>query len=242
MAEAEPMPSPPTTPPAKPRRWRKWIALFGAVLLVLLIIALILPTAASTSFGRSILVGQINRRLNGHVEIADISIGWFSRTRADGVVVFDNEGRQIAQLPHFESSLTLLGAICGRFTSAQADAQGLDFVVSRQADGTLNWEHLADRSWRISFLNLAGPVMLDHLRITWEDRSPQNKPPAYLAADRLEMTPANESGHSLPEFRFGGDVQITASTGRRDIHCEGRFPFDFRDGIPIPMDRGTVKP
>ncbi|MDB5302171.1 MAG: hypothetical protein JWO87_3834, partial [Phycisphaerales bacterium] len=143
----QPVPDPQGKKPAGPaprkRRWVRRVAIIAGVLLLLiaLLIALI-PTIASTGAARSYVVKTVNERLNGKVEIADWSIGWTSGIKADGIRVFDEQNRQILEIPHVSTQLSLLGAARGQYHLGKTVVDGLDFNAERYPDGTLNFAKL----------------------------------------------------------------------------------------------------
>ena len=92
------------------------------------------------------MVGKINDNLNGHVTIADWSLGWTSGIRVDGVKVFDDANRQILELPHFSTKLSLLGAMHGQIHLGNTVVNGLNFFAERFPDGSLNFAKLARTS------------------------------------------------------------------------------------------------
>lgn len=200
-------------PPAIKRR-RRWPWIVGAVLLFLLLLLLLAPTLLSSGAGRALVVGQINQRINGRVEIKDISLGWTSGIRIDGLVMFDSAGRQIMQLPHLSSGLTVLNAIRGNYALGKTQVDGLDVLVSKEPDGSLNWEHLAKSSSPTpagpaapatpaassnapspskppeptKVPQVSGELILSHATITYEDRSASRQPPVYVRSIEADVT------------------------------------------------------
>lgn len=203
-------PTPPSQPAApepvaKPRKRRRWPWVLAVIVLLLLLLVALVPTLVSSGIGRSIVVSQVNQRINGHIEIKDLSLGWTSGIKLDGLVVFDASGRQILQLPHFSTGLTLLHAIRGNYALGHTEIDGLDVLVSREADGTLNWTHLAKSGAAPSSNEppakpqpaepttgnpapaqptkvppVSGDVVVSNASITYEDRSPAAQPPVFL--------------------------------------------------------------
>jgi len=132
--------------PAPKRKRRKWPWIVGGIVLLLVILVALLPTILSSSVGRSIVESEVNSRINGKLQIQDWSLGWFSGISVDGLVINDESNRQILQLPHFSTRLGLLSAIRGKYNIGQTRIEGLDVLVSREADGSLNWAHLSKSS------------------------------------------------------------------------------------------------
>lgn len=205
---------PPTERPTKFRKRRRWLWVVGGIVAVLLLVLVILPTLIGTGLGRSIVVGQVNERINGKIEIKDLSLGWLTPIRVDGLVMFDRSGRQILQLRHLSTGLTLLNAIRGNYKLGMTQIDGLDVLVSREEDGSLNWSHIAHEAPSQSAApqpaggapapaktggpnpsgtegakvpDLEGEIVLDHSTITYEDRSGQNEPTVFLRSLRADI-------------------------------------------------------
>src|SRR5215213_8095149 len=75
-------------PPKKKRR-RRWPLVLLALLLLLALLVVLAPTIAGTAPVRSVILGQVNQRLNGRVDVADWSLGWTSPVSVSGLKVFD---------------------------------------------------------------------------------------------------------------------------------------------------------
>ncbi|MDB5293648.1 MAG: hypothetical protein JWL69_4889, partial [Phycisphaerales bacterium] len=144
----QPVPDPNANKPAQPapkrkKHWGRRIAIiFGALLLLLALLVALIPTIASTGAARSYVVKTINGRLNGRLEIADWSLGWTSGIKADGIRIFDEQSRQILEIPHVSTELSLLGAARGKYHLGKTVIDGLDFNAERYPDGTLNFAKL----------------------------------------------------------------------------------------------------
>jgi len=145
---------------------------------------------ASMGWARSLIVGQINHRLNGRVEVQGWSVGWWTGAKVDGLVVFDNSNRQILELPHLTSGLTIWDLARGKYYLGSTVIEGLDLLVSKEPDGTLNWEHLSKSGTTSSsqgpsekekgsrkLPDVRGEVILKHCRATYEQ---PKAPPMYV--------------------------------------------------------------
>ncbi|HEX4794142.1 MAG TPA: hypothetical protein VH370_10135 [Humisphaera sp.] len=133
---------PAPNPPPK-RRWlRRTLYIVAGLVIVLLLLALLIPTIASTGWVRSIVVGKVNDQLNGKLQIADWSIGWTGGIKADGIKIFDDQNRQILEIPHVSTQLSLLNAIRGKYAIGDTVIQGLDFYLLRDGD-SINFQKLA---------------------------------------------------------------------------------------------------
>ena len=189
------------TPALARRKRRRWPWVVGIILVLLIGLLLTLPTIISSGAGRSIVVSHVNEHLNGRLQVNDWSFGWATGIRLDGLIIDDASGRQILQLRHFSTGLTLLDALRGKFDLGKTEVEGLDILVSREADGALNWTHLAktdsvgsgqkpsapaepsstSKSPEPAKLPMVrGDVVVGNCTITYEDRSAQHQPTVYL--------------------------------------------------------------
>lgn len=162
------------------RRRRPWIG--ASVFLFLLLITLLLPTLLSSSIGRPLLVGYINQQIDGRIEIKDCSLGWLSGMQIRGLLVFDESGRQILQAVRVNTGLTFMNALRGRYRLGDVQANGLDILVSREPDGSINWDGLirSDSSWKQSAKSLTGQFSVENGSSTYEDRFDPAQPPVFL--------------------------------------------------------------
>src|SRR5437016_2746958 len=109
-------PPSPTPPPPRKRRWlRRTLYVLGGLVVLVIILVLLIPTIASMGWVRSIVVGKINDNLNGKVAIADWSIGWTGGIKVDGIKVFDDQNRQVLEIAHVSTQLSLVSAIKGKY-------------------------------------------------------------------------------------------------------------------------------
>ena len=72
---------------------KKWWVTIPAIFLILII--LFLPTFLSTESGKRIIIGMVERKTGGNLEIGNLSLGWFSDQEIDNLQFSDQKGRQI---------------------------------------------------------------------------------------------------------------------------------------------------
>jgi hypothetical protein len=167
-----------TAPPApkKPRRRRRWPFVVGGLLLLLVLLVVLLPTLAGTSPVRSLVLGQVNQRINGRVEVADWSLGWTTPVSVSGLKVFDRNGSQILELPRLTTELKLLDAARGRLHFGKVTVDGLDALVRRDAKGEINFARLVPpgpetpAAGPTTLPDIRGELHLVNCRATFEDQ------------------------------------------------------------------------
>ncbi|CAN5405756.1 hypothetical protein BH10PLA1_BH10PLA1_00080 [soil metagenome] len=148
MSESTPPPAATTSSQPTPalRKKRLWLKiLLGLFIVVILLIALA-PTIISTGAVKSIVLGQVNKNLNGRVEIASWSIGWTSGVRADGIRVFDESNAQIAEVKSASTELSLIGAARGNLALGNTILDTPKFDAKIDKNGKSNFEKLVKHS------------------------------------------------------------------------------------------------
>jgi hypothetical protein len=126
-----------------PRRKRRLILkIAGTVVAVVLLLVLAVPTLLSTGPAVSIILGQVNKQLNGKIQVASLSLGWFTNVKLDGVRVIDSTGAQIAELDHATIQYPLRKAITGNLSFGDIVIQGLSFDAKSDSNGQLNFAKL----------------------------------------------------------------------------------------------------
>ncbi len=124
---------------AAPSRMRWFLSRLAVMLVLLAVLGWFAPWLASQSFVWKPALGFVMPELNGKVEIRQLSLGWLSAVRADGVVLKDDKGAVLAEVLSLKSSKTLYELALnqtdlGKFTVWDPKAN----VVLRR-DGS-NWE------------------------------------------------------------------------------------------------------
>lgn len=101
--------------PEKPHKKRRWLRWLGGLVVLLLLLVLALPTIVSLGPVRSMVLGSVNGKLNGKLEVADLSVGWFSGTRVGGVKIFDKQGILVFEANKVETGASLLSLARGNY-------------------------------------------------------------------------------------------------------------------------------
>lgn len=192
-------PTHPTSPAkSKPRRRRRWPWIVGGLFLMLVLLVVLLPTIASMGFVRSFVVGQINKNLNGRVEIADWSLRWGSGQSITGVKVYDTNGALVIQLDSVRTELSLIDALQGRYELGNTPVTGLVANVRQFADGSINLAKLLkpsepepDKPTRVPYFSVN--ASLHNCRVTFD----------------REATGPGDRPHSVQLTSIEGSVKVT---------------------------------
>src|SRR5262245_24246705 len=132
-----------SAPPPRPKKKRWLLKVLGALLVLIILLVLCAPWIASTAPVRGIVLSQINKNLNGNVQIEDYSVGWTSGIKANGIKVFDAQNNLMLSVPRVSTNLSLLGAIGGNLNLGDTviDVKLDKIVVDK--DGNVNLAELA---------------------------------------------------------------------------------------------------
>jgi len=114
MAESKPKPR---------RRWRKAMLGLGVLLLVLIVLVAAAPTLVNLGLGRGVVVGALERNINGTVSLDRLSLGWFGPQTASGLSVTGADGRTAARID-LGVNAGLLGLLTGRAETLAVDVSG----------------------------------------------------------------------------------------------------------------------
>ncbi|HEX5244538.1 MAG TPA: hypothetical protein VFW23_14845 [Tepidisphaeraceae bacterium] len=196
---SEPTSSDPKAKPAPPPRKRSWVRrvlyVIVALIVILVVVVLLIPTIASTAWVRSIVVNKVNANLNGHIEIASWSLGWFSPLEVSGVKVFDDQNRQVLQIPHVVSHLSFISAIFGKYDIGETTIDGLDFNAIRYADGTLNLAKLAKS----------------------QPANASSSPAAPKSSEKGSATTAKAADQNKSSLQISGELKVTNARGTIEV-------------------------
>jgi hypothetical protein len=85
-------------PKRKRRRGRRILAIFVFLVVLLVILVALAPSLASTAPGRNLILSKTNKRLQGNIALADISLSWFGQCGARDLKVTDPQGREVLRV------------------------------------------------------------------------------------------------------------------------------------------------
>src|SRR3954454_17305101 len=133
---------PPAPKPGRRKRRRRWPFVVLGLVLLLGLLVLLAPTLAGTAPGRSLIVGQVNQRINGRLELGELSLGWATPVRVGGLKLFDKSGVLILELPRLTTELSLMDAARGSLHFGKVTVEGLNALVRRDPQGNINFAQL----------------------------------------------------------------------------------------------------
>jgi hypothetical protein len=134
-------------PKPKKRRLVLWIVIAGVLALVILVA--LLPALLSTGPARRMVLSNVNEKLNGTLDIADWSLGWFSGFRMDAVSLKDSEGQTAAEVKSVSLPATVPALMGGSKTLGTVHANAPRLNVVLLPDGRTNFH--------VIFAQLIGP-------------------------------------------------------------------------------------
>ncbi|MCA9289426.1 MAG: hypothetical protein KDA05_12615, partial [Phycisphaerales bacterium] len=205
MARNAITPSAPKGRKKRRRRLARALLVCFALLLVLLIgLIIALPTIAG-AVAPGIVQDSLNPRLNGRIEVRDVSVRWLragSPVQTASVEVFDRSGTSIAQVT-LKSQAGLLDFLGGIGDLGEIVVSGRADVV-RHADGTTNLERV------FAPLTQGQPTPPEPTRTGEPPRLPPNLA-AVLRIDAITGTFLDESRD--PPLR----VALESLTGQVDV-------------------------
>jgi len=115
------------TAPIKPRKKRRFLKFMLVCFVLLVGIIAAAPYIASTKSGANALLGMLNRQIQGHVDVKDVSLSWTGPIELRGVEVTDPEDRVVLASQTISMQKGLAGLITaplhlGRITADNPDA------------------------------------------------------------------------------------------------------------------------
>ncbi len=96
------------------RRW--WWRVALAVVLLLLVLVAAAPTLVSSGLGTRLVLSFVNGSIPGTMEIDDLSLGWFSATRVEGLRLRDPDGQVVASVKRIDAGDASLRRVLGAYT------------------------------------------------------------------------------------------------------------------------------
>lgn len=229
MAENTPSPSQPDSSdagasqapkPAPRRRRRLWLkALVGLVLLLVLVVIL-LPTIASTSVVRGMVLRQVNQSLRGQADIQDWSLGWLTGVDVKNIRLMDEQGAVVLSVGRVRSTASLAGLIRGNLDLGQVLIDDPDLAnVIVGPDGITNIQRILGldqpSEGQITVPDLKGTVTVSNLR--GRIVTPDVSQPFHIEPSKLSVTIDDINGPIRHDIKLGcragdgplGTIQIS---------------------------------
>ena len=119
-------------PPRKRRRWLRWLIVLLVLLAVLLAAA---PSLLSTNAAVGFVTDLVNDRIQGRIEIDELSLGWFTPGEVRGLRVIDAAGKEVLRV----ESARLSGGLARRIANGEAfdliEVDSARVILQKTADG-----------------------------------------------------------------------------------------------------------
>src|ERR1044071_3708705 len=230
---------------APPRtRWRgsRWLLITAIVLMLLVLLSLLAPTIASMSWARSIILSQINKNLNGRVQIEDWSLGWFSGTELRGLRIseFHPEGdRQILELKHLSTGLTVSDLLRGKyFALGKTKLEDLAFTLQIDENGVTNFQKLGKGPSSNQPLNLSGFAGDFDLQVRGTIERAMRKPDGSLTRTAIAIEPGSSiklSGASTDgPWKDRAEIRLRSASGQQSsLLAEGTLRLFERGSLNL---------
>lgn len=151
--------APQSAPEKKQRRRRRWLWFIPSFILILVLGVILTPTLLSTPPGRNFLVARINGRIPGTLEVAGLSVGWFSPTLITDLKLADPDGKPIIHLRNLHTELTLLRALRGQFHLGQTNIHIESIHVECDTMGVTNLERALNKTTASKTQNSSASTM-----------------------------------------------------------------------------------
>ena len=113
------------------------------IICLLLVGVIFGPTLASSGVGRRLILSQINRHIQGKLDITDWSLHWTGGIEVRGLCLYDQQHVPVVSIEKMHTQLTLWNALRSRFHCGDTQLDGLDLahlVIHR--DGSTNLEQI----------------------------------------------------------------------------------------------------
>lgn len=234
------------------------IALFAIFLLALFI----LPTLASTSWGKEHLLSFLNRKIPGKIAIEKLRLGWFSAQEVEGLRIHDAAGREILTLDKLSTDLFLPNLLLHSPKIGITEIERLKAHLVQNEQGITNLEQALALSRRsnpseqvkkekhkeTSRLSLSqfftGAFSLSDSQILWEAPQMQAVEIRDLSASARSSTQENSLSFVLTGTSIQNDLQgkFFLKGLLQGFDAEGKMAFaPNENGWLLPLDTGKVQ-
>jgi len=120
------------------KKRRRWPWILGGVILGLILLVVLLPTILSLGPARSIVLGRVNKAINGAARMDALSLGWFSGVRVEKLEVADAAGETVLAVESIRIPAGLLSMLGSNLDLGAIEINGPQVNIELRKDGTNN--------------------------------------------------------------------------------------------------------
>ena len=242
--------------PSAPRG-RKWLIYGLGLFFALGLLAALVPTILSTSWGRSMLVGAINDSVRGSVAIDTLSLSWLDGQSIRGVEILDPAGKTVGRLEEVSTEISLLNVMQKDLSLGQTTIRGLNAELLVDESGANNLSQALEprqpstRAGAPIFVPITGNIELADARMTVT--TPHAEPAVFEglkgtmrieSADRMldvGLEGRSQQGDRSGEFKITGQVtDLISPDGTLNLQAaKGNLEADVKD-LPIDSVDGLL--
>lgn len=116
------------------------VTLIIALACVAFIVLALLPTIASSSWGKEKLLSIANSQIPGNIAVEELSVNWMGPQEISGMVLKDPEGAPILSLKRGVTQSSLFRLLWNRAATGSFEIESLNGTLSTDAAGNTNFE------------------------------------------------------------------------------------------------------
>lgn len=224
----------------------RWLLYLAAFLMLIFILLLGLPTAISSSAGQRWLLSTVSQRIDGHIEAKQISLGWLSGQRIEGLELKDSDGNVAFSVASMDTEAGLFSLITGAHRLGHTHIQSPFLRLVRDEQGRSNFDRIfgsepasgkssSKRSQQTEFqLPFVGQLSLSNGRVELEQAGLE-----AIALTDLELN------LSVSQLSGPLDARMTALSRQGDMLGEVKLigsmrGFDRKGRFLLQLDESAV--
>lgn len=111
---------------------------FASIIFLGLVALSILPSAVSTSWGKSQFLNIVNSQIPGNFQMQAINASWFGNQALQGIKLKDPSGNTVVTINKVFTSASLFDILFGRINEGDIEIAGLDLTLIEEKSGFTN--------------------------------------------------------------------------------------------------------
>lgn len=121
---------------------KRFLIVLSALFLLIALFVALAPTFISSTFGKNVLLSQVNRKIDGQLTVESLDLSWLAGQSIKGVRLTDRNGKMIVALDEIDADSSLLGVLFSHSDPEPFHLRNLEAEIGQDVDGVTNLQAL----------------------------------------------------------------------------------------------------
>ncbi len=222
------------------RKHRKKLfkTVFAILVIVFFLVLLVVPAYVSSDSGRKTILAKINNSVDGQMDFADISMGWFSGIKIDDLQFQDGSGRMFASVKQISTHPHYISLLTGNLSFGKTIID--QPIIETIADSGTSVPHTGSKSDKVSSIKSAPLLPVKKIDLLINDGKAKI---TDLNSNYVEISQINSRLNLRPpgsKTEFDINMVVSDKTKAASLRAEGNIKPTKSSGWTLQGSTGDL--